>query len=198
LNARTALLGLFVLLTVILASTTVYESGSSATVTSTSTLTRTSTVTQTSAFPTVATITTVTTVINELTPFANPLFMVPPANGGAEISFGADTNDAVQFDCGPAIGAPGVTCGVQFNNGGTANTNTSIIMTYPQIGQPNEPAWANCIFEGSSYILESGIPSGVVETSVSVYLGQEFGYCVQVAVGTYVIAEPTGYAQPPA
>lgn len=193
-NIRTALLGLFVVLTVLLASTTVYESTSRTTVTSTSTLTRTSTFTQTS---TLSTITTVTTVTTQLTPFANPLFMGPPANNGAEISFGADVNDAIQFDCGNATVGTGVTCGLQFNNGGAANTNTSIIMTYPKIGQPNEPTWADCIFEGS-YILESGIPSGVVETSVSVYLGQGYGYCVQVAIGTFIIAQPTGYTQPPA
>jgi hypothetical protein len=191
LNARTALLGLFVLLTLVLASTTVYESGSKTTVTSTSTLTRTSTVTQTSTFATVATITTVTTMTTELTPFADPLFMVPPARNETELSFGADINDAIQFSCGYATE---VTCtGVQFIDSAT-NTTTTILMTYPQIGQPNEPLWANCTFESS-----------VTASGISVYLGQGYGYCVQVAVasslssnGTYIIAQPAGYTQPPA
>jgi len=47
LNARTALLGLFVALTIVLASTTVYESGIRTTLTSTSTSTNTSTSTLT-------------------------------------------------------------------------------------------------------------------------------------------------------
>lgn len=46
-NARSALLGLFVALTLVLASTTVYELGTRTTLTSTSTLTRTTTVTST-------------------------------------------------------------------------------------------------------------------------------------------------------
>jgi hypothetical protein len=52
LNARTALLGLFVALTIVLASTTVYESGTRTTVTSTSTLTQIATVTSTTRLTT--------------------------------------------------------------------------------------------------------------------------------------------------
>jgi hypothetical protein len=47
LNARSALLGLFVALTIVLASTTVYESGTRTTLTSTTTATATSTITTT-------------------------------------------------------------------------------------------------------------------------------------------------------
>ncbi len=57
-NTRTALLGLFVALTIVLASTTVYESGARTTLTSTSTSTSTSTVTAIS----VSTITTISVV----------------------------------------------------------------------------------------------------------------------------------------
>jgi len=53
LNARTALLGLFVVLTIVFASTTLYESGVRTTLTSTSTATTTSTVTATSVFSTI-------------------------------------------------------------------------------------------------------------------------------------------------
>jgi hypothetical protein len=54
LNARSALLGLFVALTIVLASTTAYESGTRTTLTSTSTLTQTTTVTPTTRLTTSA------------------------------------------------------------------------------------------------------------------------------------------------
>ncbi|MDG7016220.1 MAG: hypothetical protein JRM82_02475 [Nitrososphaerota archaeon] len=60
-NVRTALLGLFVVLTIALASTAVYESGSRSTFTSTSTLTQKSTVTATSVTTAVSTSTSVST-----------------------------------------------------------------------------------------------------------------------------------------
>jgi hypothetical protein len=62
LNVRTALLGLFVVLTIVFASTTVYESGVRATLTSTST----STVTATSVSTTTSTTTQTTTVTSTL------------------------------------------------------------------------------------------------------------------------------------
>ena len=62
LNARSALLVLFVALTIVLASTTVYESGTRTTLTSTSTATSTSTSTATSVSTTTSTTTQTTTV----------------------------------------------------------------------------------------------------------------------------------------
>jgi hypothetical protein len=53
-NVRTALLGLFMALTIVLASTTFYESTSKTTITSTSTQTETSTITWTGDIPGIA------------------------------------------------------------------------------------------------------------------------------------------------
>ncbi len=65
-NVRTALLGLFVVLTIAFASTAVYESGIRTTLTSTSTWTSTSTVTAISVSTTTSTTTQTTTVTSTL------------------------------------------------------------------------------------------------------------------------------------
>jgi len=67
LNARTALLGLLVALTIVLASSTVYESGARTTVTSISTLTNTSTstLTQTSTVTDIGTTTSIVPVLSQ-------------------------------------------------------------------------------------------------------------------------------------
>jgi len=60
-----------------------------------------------------------------------------------------------------------------------SQTNESIVASFPQVSQANEPSWANCGF--ISYEEPSGQP---------VAGGQGFGYCVQIGSDAFIIAEP--------
>jgi len=86
LNARTALLGLFVALTIVLASTTVYESGIRTTLTSTSTSTSTLTETTTVATSPPASTTRLTTSTLFSSVFGTPAALVVNSSDGLGLS----------------------------------------------------------------------------------------------------------------
>jgi hypothetical protein len=118
-------------------------------------------------------------------PFTYPWFITPPNSdgSGSPIGLSESIDDAILFSCpnGTATG----TCTAQLNNS-TTNLATVVTMSYPQFGQEidqeEEPGWANCIYDASVLSLSSG---------VSEPGGWAFGYCVQVAPCTFIIAQPS-------
>ena len=127
-NARTALLGLFVALTIVLASTTVYESSTRTTLTSTSTSTSTSTLTTTSSL---------------LAAYGFQFIAgICPASGVLALCWG---EPADVFNCQPSLlTEPDESC---------SQVVTSDVFRYPAFGisvtsysNQSEP-WANCAYQ---------------------------------------------------
>jgi hypothetical protein len=140
LNVRTALLGLFVALTIVLASTTVYESGIRTTLTSTSTLTGTTTTATTTS---TSTITKTSSIL-----MANGFQFITgsgicTANGALALCWG---EPAFVFNCGPSLlTRPNESCSQVVPNHGP--------LPYPPFGlsitsysNQSEP-WANCAYK---------------------------------------------------
>jgi hypothetical protein len=121
-------------------------------------------------------VTTATTVVTQSVtrvlnvPFDYPAFMVPPDGHGAGISFASSVSDAIVFSC-PSGATQG--CTVQVDG------RYNVTAFYPQVGQANEPAWANCSFSAHSLPFGEPLPGG-----------QGFGYCVVVGSNSFIIAEP--------
>jgi hypothetical protein len=135
LNARSALLGLFVALTIVLASTTVYESGIRTTLTSTSTSTNTLT----------STPSTVTTTSSLLTVYGFQFITgsgICTAGGALALCWG---EPAEVFNCPPSFPSePDESCG---------QVVTTDVFPYPTYGisvtsysNQSEP-WANCAYQ---------------------------------------------------
>jgi hypothetical protein len=149
----------------------------------------TSTVTVSTTLTSTSTVRSVSVTTSQVMPFQYSDYMTPPNiyTSGSVISFNANINDAIQFDC-PNETVP-ETCTVQFPGNSTILA-TSFNMTYPEFGQVidngyNEPGWANCIVD--AYVLPP-------DTETYMLNSQAFGYCFQVNPqvdpGTFVVAEP--------
>jgi hypothetical protein len=138
LNARTALLGLFVALTIVLASTTVYESGTRTTVTSTSTSTSTGIVTATSSL---------------LTAYGFQFITgsgICTANGTLVPCWG---EPAYVFDCPPSLlTEPDESCSWVVASDVSAYASYDISIT--SYSNQSEP-WANCAYQ-AGFATEQG------------------------------------------
>ena len=146
-NARTALLGLFVALTIVLASTTVYESGTRTTLTSTSTSTSTSTNTLTSTVTTTSTLTNAVTTTGSILTANGFQFItgsgICTAGGALALCWG---EPAFVFNCPPSFPSePDESCSQVVPNHGP--------LPYPPFGlsitsysNQSQP-WANCAYQ---------------------------------------------------
>lgn len=117
-------------------------------------------------------------------PFKYALFMVPPdlpEFPGCAGGFCFDTNwgEAILFDCPDAV-THGCTVNI-YNTHDKANYSI-VASSFPQVGQPNEPSWANCSY--TTYALSS-----VPGTPPELYgIGGFFGYCIPVGSGSFIIS----------
>lgn len=174
LNARTALLGLFVALTIVLASTTVYESGTRTTLTSTSTSTIASTNTLTSTLTQTTTVT--STTLSSSVPYGFD-FITASGNcdGGNAPCWG---QPAYVFNCAPSLFTK---ANGEFVTESCSQVVVSDVFPYPVYGisitsysNQSEP-WANCAYQ--------------------VGLASEVGaYCVLLNSTAFILGEP---ATPP-
>jgi hypothetical protein len=117
-------------------------------------------------------------------PFKYALFMVPPdlpEFPGCAGGYCFDTNwsEAILFDCPNAM-SHGCTVNI-YNSHDKANYSI-VASSFPKVGQPNEPGWANCSWE--TYTL-SPVP-GVQPELYGV--GGFFGYCDPVGSSAFVIS----------
>jgi hypothetical protein len=160
LNQRTAPLGLLVALTIVLASTTVYESGTRMTTTLTSTSTSTSTVTQTA--------TSTTTTTSSLWVAHGFDFITASGNcdGGTAPCWGAP---AYVFNCPPSFPSePDESC---------SQVVVSQVFPYPVYGlsitsyrNQSEP-WANCAYQLGS-------------------AGEVGAYCILLNASAFIVGQP--------
>jgi hypothetical protein len=117
-------------------------------------------------------------------PLKYALFMVPPdlpEFPGCAGGYCFDTNwgEAILFDCPNAM-SHGCTVNIYDSHD---KANYSIVASsFPRVGQPNEPGWANCSWE--TYAL-SPVP-GVQPELYGV--GGFFGYCAPVGSSAFVIS----------
>jgi hypothetical protein len=162
LNARTALLGLFVALTIVLASTTVYESGTRTTLTSTSTSTSTLTSTSTST-------STVTTTSSLLTAYGFQFITesgICTANGVLAPCWG---EPAYVFNCQSSLlTEPYESCSQFVASDVSAYASYSISVT--SYRNQSEP-WANCAYQ-AGFAAENG------------------AYCVALNSTAFILGEP--------
>lgn len=136
LNARTALLGLFVVLTMVFASTTVYESGTRTTLTSTST----STSTATSVSTIIGTATTSTTVIT------TSIVLVSKAAFALSVRL-----DRATYTANQPITVNGSVSPVP-----NAHSNVTLIVTSPAGVAATATSWVSSINGSYSYTLVAG------------------------------------------
>ena len=149
-NARSVLLALFVALTIVLASTTVYESGMRTTVTSTSTstntLTSTSTNTLTSTVTTTSTLTGAVTTTGSILTASGFQFItgsgICTANGALAPCLG---EPAFVFNCPPAFPSePDESCSQVVPN--HVSPYPSFGLSITSYSNQSEP-WANCAYQ---------------------------------------------------
>jgi hypothetical protein len=176
LNARTALLGLFVALTIVLASTTVYESGTRTTVTSTSTSTSTlrststNTLTSTLTQTTTSTATSTMTATSPVTTAYGFQFItgsgICTANGTLVPCWG---EPAYVFDCPPSLPTePYESCSQFVVSDVSAYASYGISVT--SYSNQSEP-WANCAYQ-AGFATEQG------------------AYCVALNSTAFILGEP--------
>ncbi len=159
-NVRTSLLGLFVVLTIVFASTTVYESGIRTTLTSTSTSTSTSTVTATS----LSTITTTSVSVSMVTTTSSANLTKP-------------LTDAYLSHIGAIVSANGTALAAQYG------TNATLLYDFPD-ATPSQGS-----YNGSANILYfygSGFPGDVITYNAGLQVFPT--YNIAVANDTYSIA----------
>jgi hypothetical protein len=170
LNARSALLGLFVALTIVLASTTVYESGIRTTLTSTSTLTQTTTVTSsTTSTETTTSIRTQTTALTTTsTSYSTSYALLPAACASADSSYFAGTGAGTVV-----VGAssPAIVCLqlYDFNLTSPIVLNTTSLLSIPLRLPPAKAGGGNFTIATSQDELTMGGPSDLNEGTIVAY-----------------------------
>jgi len=98
-----------------------------------------------------------------------------PCDGGTSAFCWGDFSHSLLFDCPNSSQSQG--CAVQVYNS-LVNSNFTITVFYPRLGQPNEPAWANCMY--SALVRPSGQP---------IPGGPGFAYCIPVGSTAFVVTE---------
>ena len=171
LNTKNALLGVFVILTVIFASWTFIEYGKVNTSVSTSTTTRMLATTTTSATTLTSTITTTDTTIQTSFSAISWIFLSASSYatgpGGYAPSWGGN---AYLFNCASAAATP-QGCTQQVTSTLAPYPSYVINIKYPFANQ-SVPSWANCLW-----------------TVQGITPGQDYAYCISVNSASFIMGE---------
>jgi hypothetical protein len=121
---------------------------------------------------------TVTQLLN--VPFANPRFIErSPGPSGETCStgfcLGSDPSYAIPFDCQASMPQ---SCQVKWYVN-AVRANFSIVASW-QVGQRNEPTWANCSWKSYVWSPLANIPPSLT--------GEGFGYCIPIGSTAFIIA----------